>query len=79
MSIGSWAGAFVPATTSAQDTQQMFLALQNALTDEDVIVQLAELGMVAAPSASPAAFTRYITEETARLGAVAKAYGIREE
>ena len=76
---GSWAGAFVPATTSAEDTEQMFLALQHALTDENVIAQLAELGMVAAPSASPEAFTRYITEETARLGAVAEAYGIREE
>jgi tripartite-type tricarboxylate transporter receptor subunit TctC len=76
---GSWAGAFVPAATSAEDTQQMFQALRQALTDENVIAQLAELGMVAAPSASPDAFTQYITDETARLGAVVKAYGIREE
>jgi tripartite-type tricarboxylate transporter receptor subunit TctC len=76
---GSWAGAFVPAATSAQDTEQMFRALQHALTDEKVIAQLAALGMVAAPSESPEAFAIYIAEETARLGLVAKAYGIREE
>ena len=76
---GSWAGAFVPATTSAKDTEHMFRALHHALTDENVIAQLAELGMVAAPSDSPEAFAIYIAEETARLGAVAKAYGIREE
>ncbi len=76
---GSWAGAFVPAATSAQDTEQMFRALQHALTDENVVAQLAALGMIAAPSDSPEAFTSYIREETARLGAVAKTYGIREE
>ncbi len=76
---GSWAGAFVPAATSAEDTAQMFLALQQALTDENVVAQLAALGMVAAPSESPEEFANYIAEETSRLGAVAKAYGIREE
>lgn len=76
---GSWAGAFVPAATSAADTEQMFRALVHALTDANVIAQLAELGMVAAPSGSPEEFTHYIVAETARLGDVAKAYGIREE
>lgn len=76
---GSWAGAFVPAATSAEDTEQMFRALRRALTDENVIAQLAALGMVAAPSDSPESFETYIAEETERLGAVAKTYGIREE
>jgi tripartite-type tricarboxylate transporter receptor subunit TctC len=76
---GSWAGAFVPAATSPEDTEQMFRALQRALTDEDVVAQLAALGMVAAPSDSPDAFEAYIIEETERLGAVAKAYGIQAE
>ena len=76
---GSWAGAFVPAATSAEDAEHMFRALQRALADEDVVAQLAALGMAAAPSDSPEAFEAYIIEETERLGAVAKAYGIREE
>lgn len=76
---GSWAGAFVPAATSAEDAEQMFLALRDALNDDDVVAQLAERGMVAAPSESPEAFTRYIVEETARLGTVAATYGIRED
>jgi len=76
---GSWAGAFVPAATSAEDTEQVFRALQRALTDENIIARLAALGMVAAPSDSPEAFAIYIAEETERLGAVAEAYGIREQ
>ena len=76
---GSWSGAFVPAATSDEDTEKMFLALKRALEDETVIAQLAELGMLAAPSASPQAFESYIAEETARLGAVARAYDIRED
>lgn len=76
---GSWSGAFVPAATSAEDTEQMFRALERALTDEAVIAQLAELGMIAAPSASPREFASYIADETARLGSVARAYGVREE
>jgi tripartite-type tricarboxylate transporter receptor subunit TctC len=76
---GSWAGAFVPAATSEEDTEQMFRALHRALTDEVVIAQLAALGMVSAPSDSPESFEIYIVEETERLGAVAKAYGILEE
>lgn len=76
---GSWSGAFVPAATSAEDTERMFLALERALKDETVIAKLAELGMIAAPSASPQAFEAYIIEETERLGAVAKTYGIRED
>jgi tripartite-type tricarboxylate transporter receptor subunit TctC len=76
---GSWAGAFVPAATSDADTEQMFRALQHALTDEAVIARIAALGMVAAPSDSPGAFASYIAAETERLAAVAKAYAIWEE
>ena len=76
---GSWSGAFVPAAATAEEAEQMFRALESALNDDEVIAQLAELGMIAAPSASPEAFTRYIAEETARLGAVAEAFNIRQE
>jgi tripartite-type tricarboxylate transporter receptor subunit TctC len=76
---GSWSGALVPAATSAEDREQVFLALQSALTDEGVVAQLAELGMIAAPSDSPQAFADYIAAETARLGAVAEAYGVQED
>jgi len=76
---GSWSGAFIPAAASAEEAQQMFKALEAALNDAEVIAQLAELGMIAAPSASPEAFANYITEETARLGALAEAHNIREE
>ena len=76
---GSWAGAFVPANTSDDDTEQMFRALQAALSNDSVIDQLAALGMVAAPSDSPESFTNYIIAETDRLAAVAKAFGIKAE
>lgn len=76
---GSWSGAFVPASTSAEDTQALFQALEYALSDNEVIAQLAELGMVAAPSASPAAFRSYIEAEQMRLGAVAQTYNITED
>ena len=76
---GSWAGAFVPAETSEQDTNALFDALRRALTDDDVIAQLAELGMTAAPSISPAQFRSYIEAEQLRLGTVARAYDIRED
>ncbi len=76
---GSWSGAFVPAATSAVDTEEIFRALERALNDAEVVAQLAELGMIAAPSASPAVFRAYIAEEMARLGAVAQAYNVREE
>lgn len=76
---GSWSGAFIPAAASAEEAQQMFNALEGALNDDEVIAQLAELGMIAAPSDSPGAFARYIAEETARLGAVAAAHNVREE
>jgi len=76
---GSWSGAFIPASASAEEARQMFKALEAALNDDEVIARLAELGMIAAPSDSPEAFARYIAEETARLGAVAEAHNIREE
>ena len=76
---GSWSGAFVPAATPAMETEQIFRALERALNDNDVVAQLAELGMIAAPSASPAAFRAYIEEELSRLGAVAEAFNVSED
>ena len=76
---GSWSGAFVPAATPVAETEQIFRALERALNDDDVVAQLAELGMIAAPSPSPDEFRAYIEEEMARLGAVARAFGIRED
>jgi len=76
---GSWAGAFVPAATSVTDTDAIFQALVRALNDGEVIAQLAELGMVAAPSGSPNEFRAYIEMEQARLGAVARAHNISED
>lgn len=76
---GSWAGAFVPAATSTADTNAIFEALVHALNDAEVIAQLAELGMTAAPSGSPNEFRAYIETEQARLGAVARAYDINED
>jgi len=75
---GSWAGAFVPAATSDEDTERMFRAIEAALNDPDVIGQLGELGMIAAPSASPAAFAAYMAEERVRLGQVAEFFDVRE-
>lgn len=75
---GSWSGAFVPASTSAEDTNTLFQAVTMALNDSEVIAQLAELGMIAAPSASPLAFRTYIELEQTRLAAVARTYDIRE-
>ena len=75
---GSWAAALVPAATSDADVEQMFLAVTGALNDPEVAAQIAELGMVAAPSSSPEEFAAYMAEETARLGAVAQKFNVVE-
>ncbi len=75
---GSWAGALVPAATSDEDVEHMFRALEIALTDPEVVAQIAALGMVAAPSSSPDAFEAYIAEETLRLGEVARKFDVVE-
>jgi tripartite-type tricarboxylate transporter receptor subunit TctC len=76
---GSWSGVLVPAATSDEDLQLTYNALRAALTDPSIIAQLAELGMVANPSASPEAFADYIAEETTRLENVARQFNIRED
>jgi tripartite-type tricarboxylate transporter receptor subunit TctC len=75
---GSWAGALVPAATSDEDVAAMFSALEIALTDPDIVAQIANLGMLAAPSDSPESFTAYIREETERLGGVARKFNVVE-
>jgi tripartite-type tricarboxylate transporter receptor subunit TctC len=75
---GSWAGALVPAATSDADVAAMFSALESALTNPEVVAQIADLGMVAAPSSSPESFSAYIEEETARLGGVARKFNVVE-
>ncbi len=75
---GSWAGALVPAATSDEDVEDMFRALEGVLADPDVVAQIAELGMIPAPSSSPESFSAYIAQETARLGAVARKFNVVE-
>jgi tripartite-type tricarboxylate transporter receptor subunit TctC len=76
---GSWAGALVPAATSDNDLREVFNALRRALTDPTIIAELAELGMTASPNLSPEEFAEYIAEESARLGAVARKFGVEED
>ena len=52
---GSWSGVLVPAGTSDEKIEQAYAALHYALTHPQVAAEIAEVGMVSTPSASPEA------------------------
>jgi tripartite-type tricarboxylate transporter receptor subunit TctC len=73
---GSWAGLFVPAGTSDDDLEQVFAAVEFAMSDPDVARQISDLGMVVSLSDSPQGFSDFITAEGARLKSSVERYEI---
>jgi tripartite-type tricarboxylate transporter receptor subunit TctC len=63
--VGVWHGLYVPAGTPDEIVQALTAALQEALTDANVIETLAGLGAapVAADQATPEALTQRLTEQ----------------
>ena len=73
---GSWAGLFVPAGTSDEDTMQVFEAVKFAMADPSVMQQIGDLGMVISLNDSPEDFAAYIESEGARLRQAVEKYQI---
>jgi tripartite-type tricarboxylate transporter receptor subunit TctC len=74
---GSWAGVFVPATTSQEDVSRILGAVRYAIDDPSVVSQINELGMDASLSESPEAFVGFIKTEMIRLQKAAEEYRIK--
>jgi tripartite-type tricarboxylate transporter receptor subunit TctC len=72
----SWQGMFVPMATPAPIVARLHRALVTTLRDEAVQRRLIEAGAVAAPSASPAAFSEFVTAEFHRWAAAVREVGV---
>jgi tripartite-type tricarboxylate transporter receptor subunit TctC len=67
-----WFGLFAPANTPSPVVGRLFQSVKASLAGPDVRVKLANLGMEASPSSSPAAFAAEITAEGPRLESLLK-------
>ncbi len=65
LQVGVWHGLYVPAETPDAIVQELTAALQVALTDQNVIDQLAELGATPSPEsdATPEAHTEQLSSQ----------------
>ncbi|WNV74842.1 tripartite tricarboxylate transporter substrate-binding protein [Geodermatophilus sp. DSM 44513] len=65
LEVGVWHGLYVPAETPDAIVQELTAALQVALTDQNVIDQLAELGATPSPEsdATPEAHTEQLSSQ----------------
>jgi tripartite-type tricarboxylate transporter receptor subunit TctC len=73
---GSWAGLFVPASTSDNNVAQIFAAVKNAMDEPVVKAQINALGMEISLNETPAEFVTDIEAEMDRLKQAAERYGI---
>jgi tripartite-type tricarboxylate transporter receptor subunit TctC len=72
---GSWQGIFVPAGTAKEVVDRLYAASVKTMQASEVRERLAHGGVAVVTSASPAAFTQFVAEETARWGKAAKEAG----
>ena len=73
LEYGSWAGIYVPAGTSDEDTQHVYNAVKYALSDPETVQRLNDVGLEAGLNESPEEFVDFLHQERARLKeAVAK-------
>ena len=72
---GSWQGIFVPTGTPKEVVDRLYSVVQQTMKSPEVIQRLAGGGVDVVTSASSAAFAKYVAEETARWGRVAKESG----
>jgi tripartite-type tricarboxylate transporter receptor subunit TctC len=72
---GSWQGVFVPAGTPKDIVERLYAASVKTMQAREVRERLAQGGVEVVTSASPAAFERFVADETARWGKAAKQAG----
>jgi tripartite-type tricarboxylate transporter receptor subunit TctC len=73
----NWYGVFVPAGVPPAIVQRLHAEVVKALNAPDVKQGLLKLGIVSAPSASPAEFSAYVVAEIQKWAKVVKAAGIK--
>jgi tripartite-type tricarboxylate transporter receptor subunit TctC len=78
INIGHWAGLYAPSGTPPAIIQKMNAALQAALKEKETIDRLVPAG-IEPQGGSIADFVKFIEAERARLGAVAKKAGMKED
>lgn len=78
MQVGVWHGLYVPAETPDAIVQELTAALQVALTDQNVIDQLAELGATPSPEeeATPEAHTEQLSSQIDLWQPIIEAAGV---
>jgi len=74
--VVEWNGVFLPKGTPAAVVQQLGKAVQAAVHDAKVKEKLLQLGLEPAGT-TPEAFAKFVSAETARVGALVKARHIR--
>src|SRR5438477_2274929 len=72
LAASSWQGIFVPTGTPREVVERLFTVTQQVMKDPDVISRLKTGGAEVLTSASPAAFSKYVAEETERWARIAK-------
>jgi tripartite-type tricarboxylate transporter receptor subunit TctC len=72
MVVGSWQGVFVPAGTPKHVVDKLFKVSHEMMKDPGVVKRLGDQGIQIVTSQSPAAFVKFVQEETARFGKVIK-------
>lgn len=73
----NWYGVFVPAGTPRDIVARYHAEIVKALQASDVKSGLLNLGIIAAPNASPEEFAKYVVDEIAKWSKVVKAAGIK--
>jgi len=73
----NWYGVFVPAGVPPEIVKRLHAEVVKALGAPDVQQGLLKLGIVTAPSASPAEFAAYVVAEIQKWAKVVKAAGIK--
>ncbi len=74
----SWYGAGVPRDTPVEIVDKLNRAINASLADPKMQARLAELGTTPMPG-SPAAFAKFVADETEKWGRVVKASGARAD
>jgi tripartite-type tricarboxylate transporter receptor subunit TctC len=72
---GSWQGIFVPTGTPREIVERLFTAVQQTMKAPEVVERLAKGGVEVVLSESPAAWAKFVAEDTKRWARVAKESG----
>ncbi len=75
----TWYALFTTGGTPADRVQKLFEALSATLADSDIRRKLEDGGLDVEPSASPAAFARFVAEDAARWEPVVRRAGVSVE